>query len=54
MKIGYFLFIALFLCACTLNITLTSTHGYADDVVDTKTDQDVSPELSATIPVKGL
>ena len=38
--------------SCTVTVTLTDTHGYANDVVDetTRTDAEVDPEIS--IPVK--
>lgn len=38
--------------SCTINITQTDTHGYADDVVDTKNEQEVQAE--AHIPVSGI
>lgn len=52
MKIMY-LFSIFFMCtACTLNINLTDTHGYANDVVDDTTSENVDPELN--VPMKGI
>jgi len=38
--------------SCTINFSLVHTQGYASDVVDDTTEEEVEPKLS--IPVKGI
>jgi len=48
-----FLFLsAVFLSSCTINITITDTHGYANDLVDETAKTEADPDVS--IPVKPI
>lgn len=38
------------LTSCSISITLTDTHGYANDVVDETNKSDADVEADATIP----
>ena len=51
----FFIFLAsALLTSCTISITLTDTHGYANDVVDETSKTDADANLSATVPVSAI
>jgi len=52
MRICFMFVLGLTCTACTINIIMTHTQGYANDVVDDTTSEQVEPQLS--VPVKGI
>jgi hypothetical protein len=52
MKIFVAMLISLALSGCTINFSVVHTQGYASDVVDDTTEEEVNPKLS--LPLKGI
>ncbi len=50
-KLAEILILFFCLSSCTLNILQTDTHGFADDVGDATTEQQVDPNVSVPLPI---